>query len=122
MLMPILIGGCWALTPEISPSVATAIVAPRSVLRFIDPPLNLSFFGRILHEQSDYSVFLSNSSERCQYDLWRQRDFGDYCSKRPQCVVHRIRDRRGRPRGAGFARALGPQFRLRRGRYHVADL
>src|SRR6266567_1571297 len=38
MLMPILIGGCWASTLEVSPSMATAIVPPRSVLRFIYPP------------------------------------------------------------------------------------
>src|SRR3954462_10901909 len=86
MLMPILIGGCWAPALEISPSVATAMVPPRSVLRFIDPPY-VWFFGRLLDEPSDYSAFLSNSPERCQYDLWRQRDFRDYRAKRPQRII-----------------------------------
>src|SRR5271156_6280390 len=37
--MPILIGGCWALAGAISASPATVTAAPRSVLRFIVPPL-----------------------------------------------------------------------------------
>src|SRR6478736_633025 len=43
MLMPILIGRCWATAPEVSPATAKAIDAPRSVLRFIDPPKCLVF-------------------------------------------------------------------------------
>src|ERR1700742_3582403 len=50
MLMPILIGGCWATTLEVSPTVATATVPPRNVLRFIDSPRLSRFVGRILEE------------------------------------------------------------------------
>ena len=60
--------------------------------------------------------------ERCQYNLWRQRDFRDGRAKRPQRIIDRIRHRRGRPGRAGLARALGAQFRLRRRRHHMADI
>src|SRR5947209_11946718 len=106
MLMPILIGGCCALPPEISPSVATATVAPRSVLRFIDPPemsgfllywMNSAEFTMENHRPSfRLHPVLSNSPERCQYDLRRERDFSDVHAKRPQRVVHRLGNRRGR--------------------------
>src|SRR5436305_4340818 len=100
MLMPILIGGCWAFAPEASPSTAAAIAAPRSVLRFIFPPV-FSFWSYWMNQaaftmekplRSLTKPLLSNSPERCQYDLRRERDFGDGCAERPQRIIHGVRD------------------------------
>src|ERR1044072_3165364 len=131
MLMPILIGGCWALTPEITPSVATAMVPPRSVLRFIFPPV-FSFNSYWMNQaafttekplrSSDVRSFLSNPAERCQYDLRREGDFRDGCAERPQRIIDRIRPRRRRAGPAGLARARGAQVGFPGRRNHVADV
>src|ERR1700719_497370 len=68
MLMPILIGGCCAKTPEVCPSTAAAIVPPRKVLRFIDPP-QYRFFGcffwlLVVSPRSDFLLRLSRRKVR----------------------------------------------------------
>src|ERR1041385_6643175 len=98
------------------------MVPPRSVLRFIVPPvfslrsywMNQAAFTTEKRLRSfDLKPLLSNSPERCQYDLRREGDFRDGCAERPQRIIHRIRNCRRRSRGAGLARPLGAELGLR---------
>src|ERR1700688_4503092 len=60
------------------------------------PPLDFMFLALL------YSILLvrprSNSSQRGQDDLRRQRNFGNHGAERPERVIHRVGYRRG---GAG---------------------
>src|ERR1700731_402033 len=119
--MPILIGGCWAPTLEVSPSMAAPALAVASRWRReIDADLVVSLVMasslHIILLDLLYSVLLpgsrSNPPQRRQDNLRRQRNLGNNGAERPECIVHRIRHRRGGPRRPGLAHALGTQLRL----------
>src|SRR5258707_816213 len=131
MLMPILIGGCWAPTFEVSPSMAAPAPAVASRRRR-EIDADLVVFS--VMDSSPYFILLdllysilrprprSNLSQRRQDNLRRQRNLGDNSAKRPERIIHRIGDRRGCPRRSRLACALCPQLRLRCRRNHMPNV
>src|SRR5258708_13379926 len=80
------------------------------VFSVIVPPLDFLFL------ESVYAVFparpRSNSSQRRQDNLRRQRNLGDNSAERPDRIIHRVGDRPRRPPPPAFASPLPPHSRL----------
>src|ERR1700679_3876507 len=90
-------------------SAAPALTVVSSRRREIDPDLVVFL---VMMSSPEYCIWLllcrprSNSSQRREDKLRRQRNLGDNGAERLQRIIHRIGDGRGGSRRAGLARAL----------------
>src|SRR5450631_2915915 len=98
-----------APAPAVASRRRREIDADLVVFSVMDSSLLFYIVGFIIFDPAAPS---SNSSQRRQDNLRRQRNLGDNSAKRPERIIDRIGHRRGGPRRSGLACALCSQLRL----------
>src|SRR5260370_23329678 len=110
--------------------MATVIVPPRSVLRFIDPPHMSRFLVVYWMNEADITMKkrhirfwpdctgfcrrppCSDSPQGSQDNLRRQRNLRNYRPERLQRIIYLVGHRLGRPPRTGLSRTLCTQLGL----------